>query len=148
MKGKGTTHGVPYFAKALAKELKEQWNVRFDGIVYVPVTKLKKRTRGYNQSQLLAKALGKELHLPVIDGGLVRLFDTVDLHRSEGINRKGCVFGVFEADPALVANKTLLLVDDVITSGATMNECAKMLLLADANAVYGATIAATHLECE
>lgn len=143
---KGTTHSISYFAKALAKVIKTHYPHTFHGIVYVPVTKAKKRWRGYNQCEKLATALGKELNLPVIEDGLIRLFDTVDLHRAENINRKGCVFGVFDAKEELVRNKTLLLIDDVVTSGATLNECTKMLYLADANEVYTATIAKGHLE--
>ena len=115
---KGVTHGVPFFAKILAKEIKSQYKATFNGIVYVPITKKKKRLRGYNQCELLANSLGKELGLPVLHGGLVRLFDTHDLHRSPRTNRKGSVFGVFEAEEKLVAHKTLLLIDDVITTGA------------------------------
>ncbi len=143
---KGTTHSIPYFAKALAKIIRAHSPHTFHGIVYVPVTKAKKRVRGYNQCELLAKALGKQLNLPVLDNALIRLFDTVDLHRAENINRKGCVFGVFDANQNLVENKTLLLIDDVVTTGATLNECAKMLYLADANEVYAATIATRHLQ--
>ncbi len=143
---KGTTHGISYFAKTLAQVIKTHYPHTFHGIVYVPITKAKKRWRGYNQCEMLAKALGKELNLPVLDDGLIRLFDTVDLHKTENINRKGCVFGVFDAKEELVRNKTLLLIDDVVTTGATLNECAKMLYLADANNVFAATIANRHLQ--
>lgn len=145
MKGSGSLHGVSFFAKAMAEEIRQTHSHSFDAIVYVPVTKAKKNLRGYNQCEVLAKALGKELNLPVLDRGLERLFDTVDLHKAGSINRKGCVFGVFEPNEALVADKTLLLIDDVITTGATMSECAKMLYLANAQEVYGAAIACTHL---
>lgn len=143
---KGTTHSIAYFAKEMAKEIKAHFPSILDGIVYVPVTKAKKQNRGYNQCELLAKALGRELDLPVFDHALVRLFDTIDLHRAESINRKGCVFGVFDAKEDLVKNKTLLLIDDVVTTGATLNECTKMLQLYDANAVHTATIATRHLQ--
>ena len=143
---KGTTHGIPYFAKILAKVIDTHYPHTFQGIVYVPVTKSKKRSRGYNQCEILANLLSKELNLPVIHQGLTRLFDTTDLHRAENINRKGCVFGVFDANEDLVKNKTLLLVDDVVTTGATLNECAKMLYLADAEEVFAATIATRHLQ--
>ena len=143
---KGTTHGIAYFAKALAKVIENHCPNTFQGIVFVPVTKAKKQKRGYNQCELLAKALGKELKLPVFHNALVRLYDTVDLHKSENINRKGCVFGVFDAKQELVENKTLLLIDDVVTTGATLNECAKMLYLANANEVFAATIATRHLQ--
>lgn len=142
------THGIPYFAKAMAKVIQQEYKINFDGIVYVPITNAKKQLRGYNQCELLAKAIGKELGIPVIPNGLVRLFDTVELHKHKGetINRKGCVFGVFDACEELVREKTLLLIDDVVTTGATINECAKMLQLYDATALYAATIATRHLQ--
>lgn len=143
---KANTHGIPYFAKAMARVIQNHYPHTFHGIVYVPITKAKKHKRGYNQCELLANALGKELNLPVFHHALIRLYDTMDLHRTENVNRRGCVFGVFDANEDLVRNKTILLIDDVVTTGATLNECAKMLYLADANMVVCATIANRHLQ--
>ncbi len=140
-----TVHGINFFAQQMAEYIARRYGYGFDGVVYVPMTEQKIRRRGYNQSRLLARALGKKLQLPVIDGALIRLYDTVDQHKSHLRGRKGNVLGVFEADPHLVADKHLLLVDDIVTTGATINECGKMLLLAGCEEVCGITVASTCL---
>ena len=143
LKERNALHGVPYFAEEMAKTVRARFGYSFDGVVYVPVTKKKLRKRGYNQCHRLAKALAKELGIPLLDNALVRLYDTPDQHQSSLATRKGKVFGVFEADPKLVRGKHLLLVDDIITTGATIGECGKMLYLADCEEVCGITIAST-----
>lgn len=142
----GIAHGVPYFARVMAETVRDCYGTRFDGIVYVPITARKKRERGYNQSLLLAEAMGRQLQLPVIHDGLIRLYDTEDQHASHPNQRKGNVFGVFEADPALVSGKHLLLVDDIITTGATLEECGKMLYLAGCEEICAVTAASTKRE--
>ena len=143
-----TAHGVPFFASAMAETVTEQYGYAFDGIAFVPATPEKERKRGYNQSRLLANALGKQLQLPVLEKALTRLYDTEDQHSSSFRQRKANVFGVFEADPFLVAGKHILLVDDIITTGATLEECGKMLLLADCEEVCGITAASTKIQKE
>jgi ComF family protein len=136
-----TTHGLSFFADQMAEAVTRRFGDHFDGIVYVPITAKKLQKRGYNQSRLLAKALGKRLNLPVLDKALVKLYETNDQHNSSVFLRKGNVFGIFEADEKLVAGKHLLLVDDVITTGVTMDECGKMLLIRGCEEVCGIAIA-------
>ncbi len=143
LKTENATHGVPFFADCMAQKATAAFGGQFDGVVFVPMTKAATRARGYNQSRLLAKALAKRLRIPLLDGALRRLMDTESQHLSGMLQRKGNVFGVFEADPALVAGKHLLLVDDIITTGATLDECGKMLMLADCEEVVGVTVAST-----
>ncbi len=139
---KGTeTRGAAVFGKIMANRVTRLYGTDFDGIVYVPITKKRWKQRGYNQSRLLAKAIADRLDLPLLDNALVRLYDAPDQHRSSRHSRKGNVFGVFEANAAAVAGKRLLLVDDVFTTGTTINECGKMLLLADCDSVCGITLA-------
>ncbi len=148
LKSGTTAHGTEFFAHQMARVIVERWGVGFDGIVYVPMTKAKENRRGYNQSRLLAVALGRILDLPVLHGGLTRLFDAEDQHKSNLQQRKGNVLGVFEADSALVTGKHLLLVDDIVTTGATIAECAKMLFLADCEEVCCVTVASTVLHSQ
>ena len=140
-----TAHGVGFFGEQMSRAVTGQFGYFFDGVVYVPMTKKGLRKRGYNQSRLLAREMAKRLGIPVLDGALIRVYNTDDQHRLGLRHRKGNVLGVFEADPRLVAGKHLLLVDDIITTGATMDECAKMLLLADCEEVCCVTAASTVL---
>lgn len=106
---------------------------RFDLILPVPVSPGTRRRRGYNQSALLAGVLSGTCGLPWQDGVLLKIKETrrqMDLSREERLTN---VQGAYEvAHPAAVAGKRLLLVDDVLTTGATLNECARTLLEAGA----------------
>ncbi len=118
-----------------------------DGIVFVPMTKRELAERGYNQGRLLAEALGKRLDLPVYDV-LVKLYETDAQKNLKGIQRSGNVLGVFDVVAPPVAGKTLLLVDDVMTTGATAGECAKMLKIYGAERVLCLTAAVRRLKKE
>ena len=146
LKAGATAHGVGFFGRQMSHAVTNRFGHSFDGIVYVPMTKNKLRKRGYNQSRFLARAMAKYLGIPVLDGALIRLYDTDDQHGLGLRHRKGNVLGVFEPNPQLVAGKHLLLVDDIVTTGATIDECAKMLLLADCEEVCCVTAASTLLQ--
>ncbi len=145
LKKGSSSHGATYFGQQMALLVRQQYGDHFDGIVYVPLRRQKLRQRGYNQSRLLAKAMGSMLQLPVLDKALVKLYDTKEQHAEPYYRRRGNVLGVFQAREELVADKHLLLVDDIITTGATLDECAKMLLLAGCEEVKCVTAASTRL---
>ncbi len=132
---------IAYFADCMrAVVCREYGGEPIDGLVYVPMTRRAQRRREYNQGKLLADALGKRLSLPVYTA-LAKIYETppqkaLDLHA-----RSGNVLGVFDVlDPA-VRGKTLLLVDDVMTTGATLSECAKMLKIYGAKRILAVTVA-------
>jgi ComF family protein len=114
----------------------------FDGIVYVPMSEKSELKRGYNQSQLLAIYLSKKLSAPLYSKMLQKRKDTNEQKslskRERAENLKGC-FHVHERK--LCAGKRLLLIDDVLTTGATANEVSRVLKNADAEKVYLLTIA-------
>ena len=111
-----------------------------DGVVYVPMTKQDVRKREYNQGALLACSLSKRLSVPVYEV-LTKLYETPP-QRSLGVHeRSGNVLGVFDVTDSSVRDKTLLLVDDVLTTGATLHECAKMLKIYGAKRVLVITAA-------
>ena len=114
---------------------------RLNGIVPVPLHKDRLLDRGYNQARLLAAAIAEKSATPVLDFAIERFRATnsqVGLSPSE---RAENVLGKFRADPRLVTGRTLLLVDDVFTTGATMRECASVLRESGAEAVYGIALA-------
>lgn len=127
---------------------REYADIMFDTVTFVPFTKRQMRLREWNPSETLAKALAEQLNLSS-EALLVKLYETKTQHTLASSARTGNVFGVFEtADPNAVAGKTVLLVDDIKTTGATLHECAKMLMLADAKAVYACTFAITKYKNE
>lgn len=113
-------------------------------IVPVPLHRSRLRQRGFNQAVLIGKTLSQQLSLPMQPDALVRTRQTqpqIDLSAAERrLNVKGA-FSVREPD--LIAGKRVLLLDDVMTTGSTMNECARELKNAGAELVIAATIART-----
>lgn len=116
---------------------------RFDVVVPVPVSAKTMRTRGYNQSELLARQLAQE-GMPVLADALYKDKETprqMDLGRKERLNN---VSGVYKAKLAdEIVGKRVLLVDDIITTGSTLNECAKTLLEAGAECCGALCLACT-----
>lgn len=126
-----------FFAKEMAQRIKLCFpDKTFHMIVPVPLYKKKLRERGYNQSMVLAKDIGKILKIPVCNV-ISKDFDTQAQHFTHASKREGNVAGVFSIiDPELVRGKTVLLCDDIKTTGHTLNECTKMLKLWGAEKVY------------
>ena len=113
----------------------------FDVIVPVPLHAVRLRERGYNQARLLAKGLGRRAGLRVDGSCLRRLKPTVTQTHLTGRERAHNVRGAFRAVSRRVAKKRILLVDDVMTTGATLNECARALKEGGAASVYVLTLA-------
>lgn len=111
---------------------------QFDCISFVPSTGRSQRKRGYNQAKLLAKHLSLANNIP-LESHLLRIdhTDQIGLGRAQ---RLSSVEGNFISTNK-VAGKSVLLVDDVITTGATINECARTLKAAGAKSVWGIAVA-------
>ncbi len=117
-------------------------DVRFDGITYVPLHPVKARQRSYNQARLLAESLGRRLHLPVNRYMLERSRFTRTQTRLTAEERKQNVRGAFRAvTPDWIDGRHWLLVDDVMTTGATVDECARVLNVCGAASVRVVTVA-------
>jgi ComF family protein len=111
-------------------------------LVPVPVHWRRRVARGFNQSDLLAAAVGRALGLPVLSRALVR---TGHRHPQVGLaaaERRDNLRGAFRVAQPVPPGSRLLLVDDVRTTGATLLECAATLRAAGAGAVYGLTLSA------
>ena len=130
------------FGVLLAQVVEDHLMGRFDVITWVPVSRRRKQERGYDQSFLLAKELGRILDRKPV--GLLR--KTKHLQPQSRLNgaaeRRANVMGAYCVPrPERVQGKRVLLVDDVVTTGATLSECARTLLLAGAEAVVCITLA-------
>jgi ComF family protein len=111
-------------------------------IVPVPLHPKRLRWRGFNQSLLLARPLGRICDTPVDPFLLVRSRETPPQTQLSEEERRRNVRGAFAVNASEpVKNKTILLIDDVYTSGATVNECSRVLRRAGAQAVYVLTLA-------
>lgn len=116
-------------------------NIHFDYVTCVPMTKRRTIRRGYNQSELLAKGVAMNIGVPFKP--LVRkIFDNPPQRTLSARYRRGNVFGVYDIrDDADIDGKTILLIDDVKTTGATLNACSYVLKIYGASAVYAAAFA-------
>lgn len=133
---------IHFFAKEIADCVKSDFDrIKFDAVTFIPQTKNELMEKGQNQSELLAVEVAKKLNLPSAKL-IVKIFETSRQHDLPWHLRSGNVFGAFGCpDKSAVKGKTVLLVDDIKTSGRTLNECAKVLQLNDAENVYCAVIA-------
>lgn len=138
-------HYAPAYGRLLAMKLLREYPEGFDCLTWIPVSRLRRLRRGYDQVELLAKAVGQELGIEA------RPFLKKIRHNrpQSGITghakRRANVLGVYCCtDPALLREKRVLLLDDIITTGATAGECARMLLTAGASEVHCAVVAATR----
>lgn len=113
-----------------------------DVLVPVPLFPRRTRVRGYNQSALLARSLSKTLALPVDEQTLVRVRNTASqAGTSNADERKLNVRDAFSCRDRRLSGKRVLLVDDVSTTGATLDACAQALKSAGAQAVWALTFA-------
>ena len=115
-----------------------------DVLVPVPSGRGERRSRGYDVPLMLARALGRELGLPVMQA-LGKIRETPRQMALSGGERRKNLQNAFSARPdAPLEGKRILLVDDVLTTGSTLNECAKALRAAGAAECRGVCAAATR----
>jgi ComF family protein len=111
-------------------------------IVPVPLHRRRLRERGYNQSGLLARELGRLIDLPVVENSLIRLRDTTaQVKAPDAEVRRKNVLDAFACCNEDLETKKVLLVDDVCTTGATLDSCAITLKRVGVDSVWGLTLA-------
>jgi len=111
-------------------------------LVPVPLHRKRLRERGYNQSSLLARKLGKLINLPVVDDCLIRQRSAPPQARTSSVEeRQRNVADAFACCNQRLRDKQVLLIDDVSTSGATLDACAAALKAAGATSVWGLALA-------
>jgi len=141
-------YNKPYFYKlfgsCLIRFMKKNDYTDFDYITSVPLHRSKMRTRGYNQSELLAKHLCEELHIPYVDS-LKRTKKTIRQSQQSKEDRRENLKGAFAIKSPrkneMIKKSRVLLVDDVYTTGSTADKCSKTLLNFGVSKVYVITIA-------
>ncbi|MBU3874753.1 ComF family protein [Faecalicatena sp. AGMB00832] len=116
----------------------KRWGVQ--EIVPVPLHKRRQRKRGYNQAAILAEELGKLLHLPVDADVVLRIRDTRPQKELNDAQRSKNLKGAFAAAGHDRVKPVVLVIDDIYTTGSTIQRVAKMLKMAGAEKVYFLTI--------
>lgn len=131
----------PYLAGFLAEYL-ERNSLPGEALLCVPLHPRRLRDRGYNQSRLLASEVGKCTGLPLIEDCLVRVKQVQPQVRATGVEeRRRNVADAFVCRDERIKGKRIILIDDVCTSGATLESCATALKEGGAASVWGLTLA-------
>lgn len=123
----------PYIYKTIANFLKNMKKSfenlkKYDIIIVIPISKQREKNRGYNQSYIISKEISKIIQVPIVNNILVKTKDTVPQSSLDKKGREKNTKGVYKViDTTKLTNKKILLVDDIYTTGNTVNECAKML---------------------
>lgn len=145
-KFRGRTDLAAPFGRAVAMKLLRERRDDFSCVTWAPVSTLRKLRRGYDQSELLARTVGKELGIPV-RRLLKKRRNTPAQSSLTHAQRLANVLGVYDCtDAETVRGKRLLLIDDVFTTGATAEACARVLLSAGAESVSCAVVASAAKE--
>lgn len=143
-KYRGKQNLAEKLAGYLVPRLQQQpWYGQVDTVVPVPLHSSKLRQRGFNQAALLAAIIARKRGLPLADGNLCRVKATPSLNRLNADERRSSLHDAFAVRfPAKLAGRRILLVDDILTTGSTANECARVLHAAGAIQVYVTAVAA------
>jgi len=137
--------GLTRFLSGVSAEFIKSWGIRVDHIIPVPLSNSRLRDRGYNQSALLASSISRALHIEIKQRALTRVKETRSQVGLNSKERQDNVFSAFNADSTENRYKSVLVIDDIATTGSTLNECAKALKNSGANLVYCYTVAKTPL---
>ena len=133
LKYKGRREYADYFAAEMAKVLRERFRGEaFDLLVPVPLSAERMRSRGYNQALLLARGVGEAAGIPVGEDALRRVKATAPMKDLSPESRRRNMKNAFHAYGNDVKSKKILLVDDIYTTGATIDACAEAILAAGA----------------
>ena len=136
---------APSYGRTVAMKLAGEYPEGFDCLTWVPVSSWRRFTRGYDQVELLAVAVSAELGIPAVP----MLKKVRHNRRQSGIRdaaaRRANVLGAYAVlQPENIRGRRILLLDDILTTGATASECGRMLQSAQAREVHCAAIAASR----
>ena len=134
------------YGRLLAMKLQEKGWDQPDLLTWVPISARRLRKRGYDQSQLLAQAVASELGTVAVPTLKKIRHTNPQSTKKDSAQRRANVLGAYRAiDPDRIRDKTIVLIDDIITTGATAGEAGRILLTAGGKEVhFGAVAAARH----
>ena len=129
-----------YFAAFLIS-LIEQKNWQFDLVLPVPLSKMRMKSRGFNQSALLSRPIARYFGVEHSTAMLAREKETDPQYSKTTVEREMNLQDAFSANPAKLNGRRVLLVDDIITTGATIKYCSKALSEAGAESILVISLA-------
>ena len=137
------------FAVWMVVWIRDHLDGSYDLISWVPCSRRRRWTRGFDQAELLARALGRELKVPVVCTLRKIKHNPKQSVLPDAARRRANVLGVYAAvRPEEFRGKRILVVDDVLTTGSTLSECGKVLRMAGSGELVCAAIAAARREKE
>lgn len=126
-----------YYAKQLIRRYGDRLRqARAQAVIPVPLHAKKLRERGYNQAEILARKLGEALGAPVCPNGLIRTQDTAPQKNLQSRQREKNLYHAFQAGDLPAGITRVILVDDIYTTGATMNACSAALRKAGVRQIF------------
>lgn len=135
---------LDFYGRALARRYEKAiGRMQVDAIVPIPVHRSRRRKRGFNQSEILAEVMAEYLKLPLEAGMLVRSKRTLPQKELSAVERLKNLSGAFRAGEIPEGIKSVLLVDDIYTTGSTIEACARVLKCAGIERIYFAVICMT-----
>ena len=117
------------FVNFLLKNKKIFENIKkYDKIIPVPISKKRYKERGYNQSLLIANEISKQTNLELVNNCLIKTKNIIEQSKLNKEDRQQNIQGVYSIqNEEIITNKKVLLIDDIYTTGSTVNECSKIL---------------------
>ena len=124
----------PYVYKTIGKFLENMQKSfeilkKYDIIIIVPTSNQRKKERGYNQSELIAKEISRITGIPIVRNILIKIKDTLpqsSLNKKQREENAKNVYKIINSKQ--LHNKKILVIDDIYTTGSTVNECSKLLI--------------------
>ena len=125
------------FVNFLLKDKKIFKNIQnYDTIIPVPISRKRQKTRGYNQSLLIAKEISKQAKLDLVNNCLIKTKNIIEQSKLTKEEREKNIQNVYKLEnKQLIKNKKILLNDDIYTTGSTVNECSKILKQGNPNKI-------------
>ena len=138
----GAQSAAEGYGELLARCAAEELGGQFDTVTWVPVSKKREHERGYDQARLLAKATAKALGMPLTPTLYKQRNTQPQSGTGDAAKRRANITGAYRIKKgADVTGKRVLLIDDIVTTGSTLSECARVLGKAGAEQVVCATVA-------
>jgi len=132
--------GIPRILASYLLKIVQTENWELDLVIPIPLSGTKQEQRGYNQAERLARPLAEVLKKPLSTEGLRRIRENTSQVDLDVRSRRENVRGVFKAEPSIVRGKNILLIDDVFTTGATLESASQALRDANSGLIYAVTV--------